>query len=149
MSGGQGLLPDINAKRTMPVIDYPIRSFNQSEMKSLCDLINSAEWHMSRPSEDTTFALAAFDSGNVVGMSTSDGDTDKLWSIDVEVLPSYRKKGIAVALTIEMTNTLLSQGKIPFATGAWSNVASMTVLYRCGYYPAWSEIKSCEIGKYG
>ena len=100
---------------------------------------------MSRPSEDTTFALAAFDNGKVVGLSTSDGDTDKLWSIDVEVLPSYRKKGIAVALTTEMTNILLSQSKIPFATGAWSNTASKTVLYRCGYYPVWSEIKSCEI----
>ena len=148
MSGGEGFLPDMDIRRKPIKIGYPIRPYDQNDMKILCEQVVDTEWHMSRPSEDTSLAFAAFDNGRVIGLSTADGDTDKLWSIDAEVLPGYRKKGIAVALTTEMTNALLRQGRIPFATAAWSNVASKTVLFRCGYYSAWSGIESCEIGKY-
>ena len=149
MSGGQGLLPDITVKRRKPEIDFRMQIFEQNEMANLCGQINPSEWHMCRPSEKTALAVAAYDKDRIIGLSSADSDTDKLWSIDAETLPEYRKKGVAVALTTQITNILLSRGIIPFATGAWSNVAAKTTLYQCGYYPAWSEIASCNIEAYG
>lgn len=144
LHGGQGLLPDMTVKRSAPETSFSIKIFNPNETMKIYDYIDRNEWHMCKPSEDTALTVAAFDKDKIIGLSSADSDTDILWSIDVEVLPQYRSKGIAVSLTTEVTNILLDKGVIPFATGAWSNNASKTTLYKCGYYPAWSSMGSCN-----
>ena len=145
MQGGQGLLPDMARKRrASPGTGFAMRVFQPSETMQIYNYIDKDEWHMTRPSEETALTIVAFDGDSIVGLCDADSDTDTLWSIGVETLPKYRNNGIAMALTAEMTNILLGKGVIPFATGAWSNNASRTTLFKCGYYPAWSAMGSCD-----
>jgi len=144
MQGGQGFLPDMKIKRITPETGFTLKIFNKSNVLNILNYIEKAEWHMCHPSEKSALVVAAFDKNKIVGLSSADKDTDLLYSIDVEVLPKYQQKGVAIALTTEITNSLLKQNIIPFATGAWSNNASRATLCRCGYYPAWSGAGSCN-----
>ena len=66
--------------------------------------------------------------------------------IGIDVLPPYRKKGIAAALTSQLALLILEQGKVPFYCAAWSNIKSVRNAIKCGFKPAWVEMtaKSCK-----
>ena len=141
ISSGQGALPDMTAKRRVDT-GFRIRVFEHGEMAGLCEQINPTEWPMCEPSEKNALAVAAYDAEKVIAMAVADPDTERLHSIGIEVQPAYRNKGLAVALTNALTNLLLGRNIIPFATFAWSNIASKTTLYKCGYFPAWNYMES-------
>jgi len=144
MQGMQGLLPDLTRKRRdAPETDFVMRVFQPSETMQIYHYIDKNEWHMCHPSERTGLTIAAFEKDRIIGLASAGSVTETLWSMDAEVLSEYRCNAIAAALTAELTNILLDKGVIPFATGAWSNNASRTTLYKCGYYPAWSGLGSC------
>ena len=144
LSSGQGALPDMSVKRTVPDTDFRTQIFEHREMKSLCGQVDPGQWPMCEPSEAIALAVAAYDGDEVVAMAVADNDTDRLYSIGIEVQPGYRGKGLAVALTTELTNLLLGRGIIPFATFAWSNIASKTTAFKCGYFPAWTSMESTD-----
>ena len=66
--------------------------------------------------------------------------------IGIDVLPAYRKQGIASALTSRLAIEILNRGKVPFYCAAWCNIKSVRNAIRSGFRPAWVEItaKSCE-----
>lgn len=145
MQGCQGLLPDMTwQRRSVPDTGFTMRVFQPNETMQIYNYLDKDEWHMCHPSGNTALTIAAFDGDRIVGMSSAGKWTEILWPLDAEVLPAYRNNGIAAALTTEITNMLLDKGVIPFATGAWSNNASRTTLFKCGYYPAWSAMGSCD-----
>ena len=51
-------------------------------------------------------------------------DFDSMWQIGIDVLPEYRQKGIASALTSRLAIETLARGKVPFYCCAWSNIKS-------------------------
>ena len=63
-----------------------------------------------------------------------------MWQIGVDVLPEYRRKGIAAALTSRLALEILKRGKVPFYSAAWCNVASVRNAIKCGFRPAWVEL---------
>jgi len=144
ISSGQGALPDMNFKRAVPDTGFRTRVFERGEMGGLCGQIDAAAWPMCEPSETTALAVAAFDGNKVAAMAVADDDTDRLYRIGIEVQPAYRNKGLAAALTAELTNLILGRGRIPFATFAWSNIASKTTAFKCGYFPAWTSMESTD-----
>ena len=58
----------------------------------------------------------------------------------VDVLPEYRKKGIASALTSRLAVETLARGKVPFYCCAWSNIKSARNAIKSGFRPAWVEM---------
>ncbi len=71
-------------------------------------------------------AVAAFDSDSqkLVGLAGCSADCDTMWQIGIDVLPDFRRKGIASTLTRELAKETLLRGKIPFYCCAWSNIVS-------------------------
>lgn len=63
-----------------------------------------------------------------------------MWQIGVDVLPEYRKKGIAAALTSRLAIEILERGKVPFYGSAWSNLRSARNAVKSGFSPAWVEM---------
>jgi predicted GNAT family acetyltransferase len=60
--------------------------------------------------------------------------------IGIDVLPEYRRQGIASALTSRLAVGILERGKVPFYCAAWSNVRSVRNAIRSGFRPAWVEM---------
>ena len=63
-----------------------------------------------------------------------------MWQIGVDVLPEYRRQGIASALTSALAKEIISRNKVPFYCTAWSNVRSVRNAIKSGFVPAWVEM---------
>jgi predicted GNAT family acetyltransferase len=63
-----------------------------------------------------------------------------MWQIGVDVLPEYRRQGIASAVTSRLAVEILNRGKVPFYCAAWSNVKSVRNAIKCGFRPTWVEL---------
>ena len=85
-------------------------------------------------------AVGAYDGETLVGLAGCSADCDTMWQIGVDVLPDYRKQGIASALTSRLALEALERGKVPFYCCAWSNIASARNAIRSGFRPAWVEM---------
>ena len=70
-----------------------------------------------------------------------------MWQIGIDVLPEYRRRGVASALTNRLARAVFEQGKIPFYAAAWANVPSLSNARKSGFAPAWAVITAEETGK--
>ena len=84
--------------------------------------------------------VGAYDGGRLVGLAGCSADCDRMWQIGVDVLPEYRRRGIASALTGALAVEILRRGKVPFYCCAWSNIPSARNAIRSGFRPAWVEM---------
>lgn len=87
-------------------------------------------------------ALGAYDGEKLVGLSGASADCEDMWQIGVDVLPEYRKRGVASALTSSLALKILSLNKVPFYCSAWCNVKSVRNALKCGFYTAWTELSA-------
>mgnify|MGYP002625981872 FL=1 len=84
--------------------------------------------------------VGAYDGEKLIGLAGCSADCDDMWQIGVDVLPAYRRQGIASALTSRMTKEILARGKVPFYCSAWSNIRSVRNAVKSGFIPAWVEM---------
>ena len=85
-------------------------------------------------------AVGAFDNGRLIGLAGCSADCETMYQIGVDVLPDYRKKGVASAITSRLALEILQRGKVPFYCAAWSNIASVRNAIKSGFRPAWVEL---------
>ena len=62
------------------------------------------------------------------------------YSVLVDVLPSWRRQGIAAAVTSRLAREILDRDKVPFYCAAWSNIRSVRNAIKSGFRPAWVEL---------
>lgn len=84
--------------------------------------------------------IGAYDGDTLVGLAACSADCGTMWQIGVDVLPAYRRSGIAAALTGRLAHEILTRGKVPFYCCAWSNIPSSKTAIRSGFMPAWVEM---------
>lgn len=84
--------------------------------------------------------VGAYDGGELVGLAACSADCDAMWQIGIDVLPGYRRRGIASALTSWLALEILERGKAPFYCAAWSNIRSVRNAIRSGFRPVWAEL---------
>ena len=91
--------------------------------------------------------VGAYDGDQLIGLAGCSADCDTMWQIGIDVLPEYRRQGIASALTSRLAIEILNRGKVPFYCAAWCNIKSVRNAIKSGFRPAWVEMtaKSCEI----
>ncbi len=85
-------------------------------------------------------AVGAYDKGNLIGLAGCSADCDTMWQIGVDVLPPYRRKGIASALTGKLAIEILNREKVPFYCCAWSNIPSVRNAVASGFRPTWVQM---------
>ena len=88
--------------------------------------------------------IGAYDGEKLVGLAGCSADCDTMWQIGIDVLPEYRCRGIASALTSRLALEVLRRGKVPFYCAAWSNIKSVRNAIKCGFRPAWVELTAKE-----
>ena len=85
-------------------------------------------------------AVGAYDGERLIGLAGCSADADMMLQIGVDVLPEYRRLGVASAVTSRLAMLILGQGKVPFYCSAWSNIRSVRNAVKCGFIPAWVEL---------
>jgi GNAT superfamily N-acetyltransferase len=139
---GQGIchLPDLERLMTIPAPDgIEIVTVAQPDIPSLYvhKGFSYAIWYEAHNRPETLVTVAYAD-GVVAGMAGASDDCDMMWQIGINVLPEYRSRGIAAALTNRLAIEILEHGKIPYYGAASSNIASQCTAHRAGFRPAWS-----------
>ena len=81
--------------------------------------------------------VGAYDNGKLIGLAGCSADCETMYQIGVDVLPEYRKKGVACALTSRLALEILALDKVPFYCAAWSNIKSVRNAIRSGFRPGW------------
>lgn len=91
--------------------------------------------------------IGAYDNEKLVGLAACSADCDDMWQIGVDVLPEYRRQGIASSLTSNLAIEILERGKVPFYCCAWSNLKSVKNALHSGFVPGWVEmtVKSANL----
>ena len=141
-------LPDVDALRQRTVEDtcpYELKILTQEDFADLY----LPEWSNALCKDRRhldVLGVGAYDNGRLVGLAGCSADCDTMWQIGIDVLPEYRRQGIASALTSRLAVEILNRGKVPFYCAAWCNVKSVRNAIKSGFRPAWVEMtaKSCE-----
>ena len=84
--------------------------------------------------------VGAYENDRLIGLAGCSADCDRMWQIGIDVLPEYRRKGIAAALTSNLAVTALERDIVPFYCCAWSNIRSARNAVTSGFAPAWAEM---------
>lgn len=84
--------------------------------------------------------VGAYDGGRLAGLAGCSADCEEMWQIGIDVLPAYRRRGVAAALTSALALEIIRRGKVPFYCAAWSNIASVRTAIKSGFRPAWVEM---------
>ena len=137
-------LPDVEVLRPLDC-EYELRILTQADFADLY----LPEWSNALCKDRKhldVLGVGAYDNGKLVGLAGCSADCDTMWQIGIDVLPEYRRQGIASALTSRLAVEILNRGKVPFYCAAWCNVKSVRNAIKSGFRPAWVEMtaKSCE-----
>jgi len=131
-------LPDVDILKPLDC-SYEMRLLERENFKKY---YNMPEWNnalsKNRPHLDT-LAFGAYDNGKLIGLAACSADCDAMWQIGIDVLPGYRRQGVAAALTSRLAVEILARGKVPFYCCAWSNLSSVRNAIKSGFRPAWVE----------
>lgn len=131
-------LPDVRALTVLPC-DYEVRILQAEDFKDLY----IAQWSNAlceTRKELDVLGVGAYHDGKLIGLAACSADCETMWQIGVDVLPEYRRKGIASALTSRLALEILERGKVPFYCCAWCNLKSARNAIRSGFRPAWVEM---------
>lgn len=131
-------LPDMNKLRRLEC-GYEIKVLEKDDFSHLY----LTEWGNAlceKRKELDVLCAGAYDRGKLVGLAGCSADCDDMWQIGVDVLPEYRRRGIASSLTSSLALEAAERGKVPFYCCAWSNIRSARNAIKSGFVPAWAEM---------
>lgn len=144
-------LPDVSRLVPQPCA-YELRPLTPADFSAF-DLYRP-EWSNAlckERKELDVFAIGAYNGQQLIGLAGCSADCDTMLQIGVDVLPAYRRQGIASALTSALALAALERGKVPFYCCAWSNLPSARNAIHSGFVPAWVEMtvkSSDEVAKW-
>ena len=131
-------LPDVSVLKPLPC-RYETKLLTPEDFSGLYLPQWSNALCAARPHLDV-LAVGAYDNGELIGLAGCSADCDTMWQIGIDVLPAYRRQGVASALTSRLAAECLARGKVPFYCAAWSNLRSVRNAVRSGFRPAWVEL---------
>ena len=131
-------LPDMDFLKPLPC-NYEIKILEKGRFDHLYLPQWSNALSSSRSHLDILVAVA-MDGGEIIGMAGASADCEIMWQIGIDVLPAYRRQGVASALTSRLALEVVSRGKVPFYCAAWCNIKSVRNAIRSGFRPRWVEL---------
>ena len=137
-------LPDVDRIPEHPLA-YDVRILEQDDFGELY----LPEWSNALCKDRKhldVLGAGAYDNGKLVGLAGCSADCEDMWQIGIDVLPEYRRQGIASALTSTLAKEILNRGKVPFYCSAWSNIRSVRNAVKSGFIPAWVEMNAKPAG---
>ena len=135
-------LPDVEILQPLPCT-FEMRLLEQEDFTELylpewSNALSEQRKHLD------ILGVGAYDGKKLIGLAGCSADCDTMWQIGIDVLPEYRKKGIAAALTSRLAVEVLKRDKVPFYCCAWANLGSVRNAIKSGFRPAWVEHTAVE-----
>ncbi len=134
-------LPDMERLRA-PDCFYPLKILEQLQLQGQPELYTP--WFSNALCEKRkqldVLAVGAYEGEKLIGLAGASADCETMWQIGVDVLPDYRRRGVAWVLTSRLALEILKRGKIPFYCAAWSNLPSVRNALKSGFRPSWVEM---------
>ena len=137
-------LPDVDILKPLPC-PWELRVLHREDFQGLY-LPQWSNALCEARKELDILGVGAYDNGNLIGLAGCSADCETMYQIGVDVLPDYRRQGIAAALTSRLATEILAIGKVPFYCAAWCNIKSVRNAIKSGFRPAWVELTAREIG---
>ena len=136
-------LPDVDAVKELPC-DYELRVLHQEDFGELY-LPQWSNALCEKRKHLDVLGVGAYDDGKLVGLAGCSADCEMMYQIGVDVLPEYRRQGIASALTSRLALEILKLDKVPFYCAAWCNIKSVRNAIRSGFRPAWVAMTAKDV----
>lgn len=131
-------LPDVNGLPELTV-GYETRILGPEDFQGLY-LPQWSNALCEKRRQLDVLGIGAYWQGGLIGLAACSADCGDMWQIGVDVLPEYRRRGIASALTSRLAREILARQKVPFYCSAWSNIRSVRNAVKSGFIPAWVEM---------
>ena len=117
--------------------DFKLFDGNTNEINLSSGFSNAITFENGKCISD--IAYVAYKEGEVIGVAGADKINDDIWEVGIEVLPEYRKEGLATILTKNLTLKILEKGIVPIWCASVSNIGSQAVATNSDYIPLWME----------
>jgi ribosomal protein S18 acetylase RimI-like enzyme len=139
-------LPDIE-KQVEINDNIDVRIFVGNEISQLYkdDRFHMALSYNCESDKKDVLAAVGYVNGEIAGIAGASNDCETMWQIGIDVLPEFRRIGVASTLTKILTDEIIKNGKVPYYCTAWSNIASKGNAVKCGYKTAWVELSAIDI----
>ena len=134
-------IPDVDRLEMQDEIsDYKFRLFdgNTSEIELSSGFENAITFDENGKCI-SQIAYCAYDNGKIIGVAGADKVNENIWEVGIEILPEYRKSGLATILTKNLTMKILEKGIVPIWCASSTNIGSQAVASRSNYIPLWVE----------
>ena len=136
-------LPDVTRLKRLEC-PYEMKILHKSDFENLY-LPQWSNALCEKRKELDVLGYGAYDKGKLIGFAGCSADCAHMYQIGIDVLPEYRKSGIASALTSNLAAEIFSLGKVPFYCAAWCNIPSVRNAIRCGFRPVWNEMTARDL----
>lgn len=133
-------VPNLNKiQRQDEISKYEFKMFdgNTSEIELSGGFENALSFENGKCTSD--IAYCAYNDGKIIGVAGADRVTDDIWEVGIEVLPGFRKDGLATILTKNLTMKILEKDIVPIWSASVSNIGSQAVACNSDYIPLWME----------
>ncbi|MCD7729949.1 MAG: GNAT family N-acetyltransferase [Oscillospiraceae bacterium] len=125
---------------------FNVRVYEQDDISEVLyrysykkDFSNALLYDTAKKRKDV-LAVCALNGNDIIGIAGASSDSERFWQIGVDVLPAYRKMGIASEIVSALTYEVLMHGAIPYYSTWSGNITSQNTARSCGYIPVWTEM---------
>lgn len=133
-------LPDLdNPKRISAPEGFVYETVERDEIPRVREVqgfSNAIQYDASHPIQNALVILAK-QGESIAAMAGACVYSPQIWAIGIDVLPDYRRRGLAAYLVNALAVETLKRGIVPCYGTSSSNVASQKVAHRAGFMPAW------------
>jgi len=136
-------LPDLDKLKEIPC-KYETRVLHSRDFENLY-LPQWSNALCEKRKELDVLGVGAYDGDKLIGLAGCSADCEDMYQIGIDVLPEYRRQGIACSLTTKLALEILKLDKVPFYCTAWCNLKSARNAIKCGFVPAWVELTARDI----
>lgn len=133
-------IPDLKRlqkQEEIPKFQFKLFDGNTNEIEISSGFENAITFKNNKCISD--IAYVAYDNDKIIGVAGADKINDDIWEVGIEVLPEYRKDGLATILTKNLTIKILEKGIVPIWCASSTNIGSQAVASKSNYIPLWFE----------
>jgi predicted GNAT family acetyltransferase len=133
-------LPDKGIKRLARTYDgfqFLVKEREEiTELNEIRGFDNAIEF-AEDGSYSTGIVMYAKKGEKIVALAGASIECETMWQIGIDVLPEYRKIGLATYLVNNIAFLIMEKGIVPYYCAASSNIGSQATAFKSGFIPVW------------